>query len=779
MDILDDDSRAVLLAALESCAQSASAGPGGPYPAPATPIPDEVIDFPYRPPDLAEAAEEFDALFDHVADTDVADDIMDDAESCYDDCLPMDDILSQCSHRESSAASDVAPMDLDPESDSDNMPLDADPSGGDSWTPGENVEPWITQNRPADKQAQVLIVNLLRSAQRLSTKAAKYVMSQIMPEALIQKVKATRKSSHIQLVAGLVRMSASGVASIVENVRAAGWQPYAPKDKGKVSGPLRGGEEAAACPPVGEDCDVAIKNIVRVALAAAVEGRSFQEYVRDLQRFRLASADVGNKHMDSRFAREVVAIASMIQQQIDALDWNSSLPGLGIPSDVGILSDPVSLGLSVRAKHDVLMVMCVSAVSHRTGQHVSSMHSAPTMQLGGHTGPAMAEAILSSLALHPAAWGVHALRARCSAVSGDGQLCAGGPEHRHSSTAAAERIWHHLHPRDSGVATCTVWDPFHRADNAAMRAIRAVPYATQMFDLAKTLENMFGMSEGLTIFRATAAHIGEKPRAIKAPGGTRKIVYLSGTPFSILENFHVIQASLHARAKSAQEGSGTYTIADVLAVGRDLQEVSFVVFLLAFHDVLVGVFKPFAVLVQGSTEPSMLFAAQRRLVSGLKEAELCIRLMRKLLLVVTLCRQHAGAEDLSNLILAHAATRAGRYFPQFFKNISQILLSDPGPPTFKRCILEVKGNRAVCGSDSQCLGPHCQCLAREDSRGVGEAGGQGRVAGGQGMGSGEGAGEGARKAEGRGQGRGRGRGGRGVPPRNIGGQLRSPRGRRS
>jgi hypothetical protein len=116
MDLLDDDSSAVLRAVLESCAQSASAGPGGR------------------------------GREDHVADAAAADDIMDGAESCYDHCLLMDDsdILSQCSLRESSAASDVAPLYLDPESDSDNMPLDADPSGGDSWTPGEIVEPWIT-----------------------------------------------------------------------------------------------------------------------------------------------------------------------------------------------------------------------------------------------------------------------------------------------------------------------------------------------------------------------------------------------------------------------------------------------------------------------------------------------------------------------------------------------------------------------------------------------------------------------------------------------------------
>jgi hypothetical protein len=116
MNFLDDDSSAVLRAVLESCEQSASAGPGGR------------------------------GREDHVADAATLDDIMDDAESCYDHCVLTDasDILSECSLRQSSATSDVAPMSLAPESDSDNMPLNADPSGGDSWTPGENVEPWIT-----------------------------------------------------------------------------------------------------------------------------------------------------------------------------------------------------------------------------------------------------------------------------------------------------------------------------------------------------------------------------------------------------------------------------------------------------------------------------------------------------------------------------------------------------------------------------------------------------------------------------------------------------------
>ena len=689
MDLLDDDSRAVLSAALPRFAKTATAEAD-----------DKLLKL---------------ELGDKMVEMDEVDDVMAHDDDDDDDD---DDILSQLS-KSSRAASDVAPMEIDPElePDSDQMLFDAEPASGDLWVPGENVEPWITQNKPAGKQAQVLIVNLFRSVQRLGAKTVKHILSLIMPEALLEKAKAAHKSLHVQLAAGLMRMSVSGVGRIVENVKAAGWQPYALKGKGKFSC------AEAACPPASEhrDPDASIKNIVRIALSAAVEGRSFQEYVRDVQRFQLAGADVGNKYMDYRFARDVVAIASLVQQQIDALDWNCPLGGLGIPSDIGVLADPVSLGLSVRAKHDVLLVMCVSTVSHRTGKLVSSMHSAPAMQLGEKTGATMSAAILSGLEAHPASWGLHALRARCAAVSGDGQLCLGGPEHRHSSTAAAEKMWKRLHP-NPGVAMCTVWDPFHRADNAAMRAIKAVPLASHVFEVAKSLENMFGSSEGVTLFRAVADHIGEMPRMIKAPGGTRKIVYLSGTPFSILENFQIIQAGLHARARWAQEGSSSYTVADVLAVARDLQEVSFIVFLLVFHDVLKGIFRPFAVMVQGLTEPSVLAAAQRRVVRELHAAESCIASLRRLVLVLTLCRQHAPGTDLSNLLAAYATTRAGRYFPQLFKDLSKILLNDAGPPLFKSCVLETKGALDICGDDWQCLGPHCQCLAREDLRGAGGRG---------------------------------------------------------
>ena len=171
------------------------------------------------------------------------------------------------------------------------------------------------------------------------------------------------------------------------------------------------------------------------------------------------------------------------------------------------------------------------------------------------------------------AWGwfrapAKALRARCAAVCGDGALCQGGPDHRHTSTAAAEKFWTILHPSASGAASggpavdgvrssgaqgsgsgpsprqavplCAVWDPFHRVDAAAWRAIRSVPLAVRVFDTSKELDYLLAQGEGALFFRGARALLGgSESRSLRAPGGTRKIGHLSGTPGALLENYKV------------------------------------------------------------------------------------------------------------------------------------------------------------------------------------------------------------------------------------------------
>lgn len=108
----------------------------------------------------------------------------------------------------------------------------------------------------------------------------------------------------------------------------------------------------------------------------------------------------------------------------------------------------------------------------------------PAMPFGSHEGNAMCAVLLQALRDHPAAFGEVALRARLACISGDGALVEGGPDHRHSSCAAAEKLWHAVFPEAGDAPTCTLWDPFHRTDVASWRAIRSSP----AFNLRKHAE---------------------------------------------------------------------------------------------------------------------------------------------------------------------------------------------------------------------------------------------------------------------------------------------------
>jgi len=198
------------------------------------------------------------------------------------------------------------------------------------------------------------------------------------------------------------------------------------------------------------------------------------------------------------FAAEVTAIAAMTMKEQDAADFAEILPGLGIPSDFGVLADGVALGDSVIPRHGELLVMCLSMVSARTGRVYQPLHSADPVALGGHTGPAMVDAMLRAMERHPAHWGIATLRQRLSCVGGDGVLVVGGPDARHNSPGSADMLWRRVHPTATGgdaaasaagssandpiasagsstdvsVPICPTWEPFHRVDIAVWRAVR-------------------------------------------------------------------------------------------------------------------------------------------------------------------------------------------------------------------------------------------------------------------------------------------------------------------
>ena len=220
--------------------------------------------------------------------------------------------------------------------------------------------------------------------------------------------------------------------------------------------------------------EMTLRNLVALAVSNASEGRPLNAFPRDAVRYRLARACVGDRNISARFAQEATSIAGMVLRQMDAMDFNCCLPGLGIPSDFGTLADIVNLGANVFARHGQLLVHCLAIVNTSSGAVYNPLHSCNPLPPGGHGAAVFVQEWRRSFEEHVAGWSARTLRARLGSIGGDGAIVRGGSRARHGSTAAAERFWNSRFP---GESCCTMWDFFHRIDIAMWRAIRSKPAA--------------------------------------------------------------------------------------------------------------------------------------------------------------------------------------------------------------------------------------------------------------------------------------------------------------
>jgi hypothetical protein len=251
---------------------------------------------------------------------------------------------------------------------------------------------------------------------------------------------------------------------------------------------------------------------------------------------------------------------------------------------------------------------------------------------------------------------------------------------------------------------CTAWDPFHRVDNAVWRAIRQVGPVLNIFDAAKQTSYLFGMSEGTHILKAVAAESGEILRTVKAPGGTRKVVYLAGVPGSLLDNYALYYKGLHARVAWKQLGHSKQSLSRLLAIGRDMARPDFVLTMLFTHDILRLTIRPFAKRVQAHLEPCGIMAAQDVLMGQLGAARDAIQRLRRIAAVAALCRQHFVSGDLVRFLRAFAAGSLGKLFPTFFDNVAGIYGSTKVFRGVEMAVVD--GHNS---SQEMFLGSLCQC----------------------------------------------------------------------
>ena len=575
-----------------------------------------------------------------------------------------------------------------------------DCNSGDDWRPGHNCGTWINRRSPLLEQGQVLVVNAVAGASQIPIKLARQVLKLVAP--MYAKRIHKENIAHV-LVAGLCCISVRTVDNIYKSVtmHANAWRPCK----------RRSSNQATRLTPalVPHEDDIALRNLVRLALATPVEGRSAVSFERDVLRCRLSGACMGERYASRKFVFEVAALGAMVVQQLDALDFNQELPGLGIPSDFALLADPVSMGSSVFSKHDILLITCLALVSAHLGNIYNPMHSGHAIPLGKHKGHAMADFMIAALLNHPARWGLHVLRARLASFGADGGLCLGGKDHRHKSASTAERVWRLVHP-DPTSPMCTTWDPFHRIDIAVWRAIRGHGIVLSIFDTAKEVDWLFGTSEGLVIFRSVARHLGTDPHPIRAPGGTRKVVYLTGVPGSLVGNYKLVQECLWARVAWKQAGYSSQSIAHLLDVGRRLREVKFVTVMLIMQDVLCNVVRRFALHVEKHLEPAAFHKTQQDVLEQIAHVRVTAHRCRSLVRVAFLVRTYVTVGELSNFWDAFAHGSAVRQFPTFFRHCKDILISHH----FQGCKLEVP--HTTDPSSHMLLAAHCQCAAIEKCR---------------------------------------------------------------
>ncbi len=254
----------------------------------------------------------------------------------------------------------------------------------------------------------------------------------------------------------------------------------------------------------------------------------------------------------------------------------------------------------------------------------------------------------------------------------------------------------------------TVWDAFHRVDVAAWRAVKRVPMAQAVFDMAKQLDHLFGVDEGVLLYRGAVAAMSIEATSTRAPGTTRKVGYLAGTPGSVLQNYKAIIGSIHARLEWISAGRSVQTLSHLAQVCRILTDVSFIAFSAFLDDLLGGTLHPFSTQVQKAIEPAVFARAQRRIMGRLRDLPDQLRSTRRLLRVISFCRQWASANELRTLWLAHSSSGAGLMLPNFWRAVADILAA--ATPCYQG--VELASAEFLDPSVSHCLGPHCQCPGR-------------------------------------------------------------------
>ena len=317
---------------------------------------------------------------------------------------------------------------------------------------------------------------------------------------------------------------------------------------------------APATEPQTQDRDLralsALKVRVREALSIAHWGEPDTAFERQMARLQKHGLDLGAKYRSHHLVQSVehLAAGAARARTADALDRD--LGSLGIPSDLNLIFDGVSIGATAMSRHETLNVIGFSymGVPSEIGDRNGFLPVVQTRLLAApssglkHAGDETVASVSQVLCEHPGRYGKRTLQSRLAGVGSDGAGTLGGEDALHKSTGACELLWKSLHPNHAPGDNMPVdWELFHRVSLVFEKTIKDIPCAGEIFEVSQSLGALFGVGDGRVILRGAADQIGARRSRVPDQGGSRKVIALANTIEHLLNNQKTFHAAMHAR----------------------------------------------------------------------------------------------------------------------------------------------------------------------------------------------------------------------------------------
>ena len=447
----------------------------------------------------------------------------------------------------------------------------------------------------------------------------------------------------------------------------------------------------------------AMRLLVGEALVNAAHARPDDHYVLSVARLNHLGLDCGDKYASARFVRVAEFCAGKLLEFGQAEVLNAELGGLGVVSPLSCSFDAVSVGDTMFARNETFQIITVTALDPCTGKLSTHFLNCPSIG-SGHDGDAQAQVVLNALAHHPAKLTSQSLRQRVlTMVGGDGAVAKGGPEMRHVSTDACQKFSKLVYTND--VETLCEWEMFHRSETAFRRTLQDCPMSQELFAVARGMAQQFGCGVGRIILRSVGSLADESNNTPAADiGGTRKGEAMTRIAENVLRNYRKYALGLHAKLARKRQGHGSSTIQSLLALGRRLLSVDFLLFTVAFKDLMCRQ-RIFTLFVQGEGhfpwENHALFIKKQQECAD--DLEL-LRNLRRLVSITTLLQHYCDKASIKHFLFAHLYTSFGRRFPSTCGCLYEVLIDRH----FHKVPLQ---SFADLHPNTMCATPRCRCRA--------------------------------------------------------------------